>query len=1402
MKNLLLSIVIILTTLAAKGQCTVGAITGLNKVTIGTAISLTDTSVGGTWSSSDTNVALINSSTGVLKGKSRGTITITYATSPTCRAIRSISVITSFKGRTKICLSDTATMRDTLATGVWSSSRPSKVSINSLTGFMTGLDTGYSVISYAYTLSSVPYVASDTVKVANITSVGHLTSTDTIICGNTSIELNDTTTPVIWLSRDTMVAKILNPYTDSTLVYGVGQGVTKIIFASQYCNLICDSVRVHMDTLPYAGTITGGGVTVCAGATINLLSTGAMGFTPTWTCGDLWSATVTGSGPGGNTGVVNTYMTGYGTYIPIYHTVYSLLRCASAVQAYVVTAAQPHLFAMTGPASIMLGTTQPYSQSYYWNGSPTTESWTISNTSIASVGPSVQVSGLAVGSATLNHNAYNSCGGSYDSRVITVTPPEIGAISTGFSAFVNRACAAPQFGVSVPAHGTTFKLVTNYGDNHIDTTTIPSSGVDALTTFTHGYNTSGMYSIRQVLYNGAIAIDSVNYSYQHFLCHDIAVSLYIDNNDNCTFDTASEHLNYLPLRVAIDSNGVPKDTISATSGIYYSTWGSTGAVYSFRVFGVDSPLHFSCPASGIVFDTLLSSGTGTKNKNIALSCSSLPGFDLSQQTFIVAGRHKAYGSIAIANNRCTPQNAIVTLDISPKYILNPVAYWTSPTPTSVVGNRVTWNFTGVDASNIPPFIVYNLEVATPTWLIPGDTVHNTISVFPNTGDADTTNNIRIRIDTVKSSFDPNHVEVSPQGNVLNGTKLHFTIEFENDGNDTAQNIYVMDTLSDALNLSSLRMVGASAAMKIAILHSGGHNIIKFDFPGIKLPDSTHHGHCTGQVMYTINTKTGLSDGTDLLTHAGIFFDDNPVVLTDTAFNKILVPNVVIASSISDTICNGNSAHFNAIPHSVNTPHFQWYVNAVSMGTDSTGFTLPVGMGGDTVICIMTSIMDDSIHTTSNRIVLVNRGLPNPGIISGPVSVCPANSIAVFETVFPGTWGITNSHATMSSGTITGVTAGPDTVLYSVTNACGTSIATFPITINPLPFAGTITGPVSVCLGASVTLSNPATGGIWTLTNTHASHSSASITGVTVGVDTAVYTVTNMCGAAIARRALTILPLVTPSITTAVHPSDTVCAGDSVTFTSTVVNGGATPVYQWKRFTAIVASGSSYSYVPALGDVISCTLISSEQCPAPDTVASTNTAMLVIPTVTPTDVISTSIGDSVSYSGQIVSINSTISYCVSGTYQWYKNGIIILGATNTFYSAAVFTNDTFYCVNHCNSPCATTNIDTSNTLIIYADYLTTGIHATQSSTGNLSLYPNPNNGCFVLSGMISSSDNEAVHVDVMDMTGKVLYSSASIPVNGVIHHQMEMSSVSVASGHYILRLRSSVAVEYVQFVINK
>jgi len=355
------------------------------------------------------------------------------------------------------------------------------------------------------------------------------------------------------------------------------------------------------------------------------------------------------------------------------------------------------------------------------------------------------------------------------------------------------------------------------------------------------------------------------------------------------------------VKVQVCLNGIPVDTISCSNGLSYYTVAGVGNIYSFKI--ISAPLGYSAsgPSGGIVYDTI-SAYPDNPVKYLGLKCAGTSGFDLGLYTSndFTRGAHQV-SRIYTFNNSCNTENPSVTVQFSPKYVYAGEA---NPAPSLSSGNSLTWNLTGTDILHLPVTIFYKVE-ASPSLplghLIMGDTVQTYYTISPTTGDDDLSNNSEMVIDTVTSSYDPNEMSVTPSGYISSGTQLKYTINFENTGNDTAFNIHVMDTLSDNVDVKSLDLIMASAVMNIATFNQSGHNIVKFDFPNINLLDSTHHGLCDGAVIFTINTKTGLPNGTLIDNRAGIYFDYNPVVMTNQVENIIGIPSGVSTINASSKV---------------------------------------------------------------------------------------------------------------------------------------------------------------------------------------------------------------------------------------------------------------------------------------------------------------------------------------------------------------------------------------------------------------------------------------------------------------------------------------------------------------------
>ena len=313
--------------------------------------------------------------------------------------------------------------------------------------------------------------------------------------------------------------------------------------------------------------------------------------------------------------------------------------------------------------------------------------------------------------------------------------------------------------------------------------------------------------------------------------------------------------------------------------------------------------------------------------------------------------------------------------------------------------------------------------------------------------------------------------------------------------------------------------------------------------------------------------TGVTAGTDTVYYAvtnscGTALTTKEVTITPLAHAGAIggAGAVCVGSSItlSDTSLVGVWSTTNATASIADS-----IITGVTPGTDTVRFTVTNVCGSN----------------TATKVIIVNPSLLNPGTIAGLNSVCVHDTIYLSDTVTGGVWGKTNSTASVSStGMVIGLSAGTDTIKYSVSNVCGAAVATYPVTIRPLPAPGVIKGLAAVCPGAAIILSDTSQGGVWTVTNGNGSFTADSVfTGITAGTDSVLYTVTNSCGSATAVKKITISPLPHASVITG--PA-TVLVGDIITLKDSTAGGA-----WWStNANAIMSSGSLGGLQPGMDTI--------------------------------------------------------------------------------------------------------------------------------------------------------------------------------------------------------------------------
>jgi gliding motility-associated-like protein len=324
-----------------------------------------------------------------------------------------------------------------------------------------------------------------------------------------------------------------------------------------------------------------------------------------------------------------------------------------------------------------------------------------------------------------------------------------------------------------------------------------------------------------------------------------------------------------------------------------------------------------------------------------------------------------------------------------------------------------------------------------------------------------------------------------------------------------------------------------------------------------------------------------------------------------------------------------------------TPSYQWYNGATAVGANSPTYAY-VPTNGDAITVVLTSseICQSGGPATSNSITMIVNSTAPAGvtIVADANPVC--NGTSVNFTATPVNGGTTPAYqwyngATAvgtNSATYTYVPANGDviTVVLTSSESCATgnpaTSAGVTMTVNPLlPVSVAIAADVNpICNGSTVTFTaTPTNGGA---TPSYQWYNGATTVGANTptyayvpangDVITVVLTSSETCvsgnPATSAGVTMTVNPVLPVSVTIAADVNP-ICAGSTVTFTSTPINGGTTPSYQWYNgATAVGVNSPTYAYAPANGDAITVVLTSSETCQSGGPATSAAVIMTVNP----------------------------------------------------------------------------------------------------------------------------------------------------------------------------------------------
>ena len=1322
------------------------AITGVTGMCISVSSPYTDTTAGGIWSIAPTSIATV-SPTGTVTGVSSGVAALSYTVGG-CSAVKSVTISATpslITGLSAVCVGDSITLTDTITGGTWSSTSP-HVSVGSSSGIVTGISSGTAVI-ITYSLGT------GCTKTKSITVNPLLPITGPSgVCIGGNITLSDPITGSgTWISSATSVATIGSL---TGTVTGISAGTTTIYYILPTGCTANFPVTVHNLPSPIGGTLH-----VCQGDTTTLTDTASGGI---WSIAPVSVATI-GSLSGLVTGVSSG--TAFVTY--------SL--GSTGCQKMATINVNPVPLPIGGVAHVCLGKTTTLSDMTSggsWSGS----------SGIATVGSSGIVLGMSVGTTIVTYALATT--GCKATDVVTVNP--LPSSITGSSTLC----------ISL----TTLLTDTTTGGTWSSSNTSVAT-VGAGTGLVTGTG-SGVATITYTLPTGCITTSTMSVNTTPapitgttHVCVGSSILLSDGTTGGSWISSDAATATVVP------GTGVVTGVVADTVTIIYSDGGTCASSILITVNpfpGTIAGASHVCMGSTTSLSDLPPGGTwATSNPLVAIVGSS---------SGIVTGENA--GSAVITYSLGIGCNAYASMSVNPlPPAISGVSFMCLGATTTLgdVGPGGIWGSSNSFIAPVSPSGVV-------TGLSGGAAV---ISYTISTGCAATRTMSVIAVPAISGLAD-----LCAWGDTLD----------------------VLDSFSGGIYTSSLFTVtthagGAGTVTAYApgvgtityILPSGCYSTsvvtinplpdpISGDFHlcvGLTtaLSDFTTGGSwsISGSGTATVGPATGIVTGVS----AGTTFITYSLPVTgchiDTAIYVSPLPSAISGTA---SLCSGAAT---SLADSTTGGTWSSSNPAIASVGAGTGFVSGIAAGDAIITYTVGSLCSATKTVTVNPlpIVFITTGGGNYCFGGAGVPVWLSGSqVGVRYQLYYGTSPVDTALPGTGVSLDFGLQTGAGTYTVVAANASTSCVAAMAesavININPLPVSFVVTGGGSYCAGgagADIGLSGSVAG-----VNYQLYHGTTPVGADTAGTGAPLdfgfhtpagyykvlgrYPATTCSNYMTDSVDITITPTVTPSLHINLVPGDTVCAGTSVTFTPTPVNGGSLPVYQWNVNGTGGTIAPNFTYAPANSDVVSALLTSNATCAVPDT-AGASVTMTVDPQLLPSVTITAIPGTTIAPGQPDTFIAVVTNAGASPTYKWEINGAVAAGATTDTFTADNLSNtDAVSCIVTSNGPCG--GLDGSRSVTVTVTDV--GVMLVNNA-GAITVLPNPNKGEFTVKGSLGSTLDEDVSLEITDMLGQVVYKNKVIARSGIINERVNPGT-NLANGVYLLSLHSDSQNKVFHIVIER
>ncbi|GAA4466371.1 hypothetical protein GCM10023093_20420 [Nemorincola caseinilytica] len=1093
-----------------------------------------------------------------------------------------------------VCVGRTEVLSNPVPGGTWSSSTPAVGSI-SATGVVRGLSAGTTTIVYTN-----PYGCSSSAVMEVLAPPASITGTLSVNIEATTT-LSSTTPDGLWSSSNEDVA-LADAMTG--VVTGVSAGTANITY-SMVTGCYTTAVVTVNNTTPITGASA-----VCAGSSITLSNA---------TSGGTWSSLSSNVTVNASTGMVTGVTAGSAT---ITYTA----PAGWAVTAPIMVNALPE--AITGTLSICAGTNTTLTSA------TAGQTWSSANEAIATVATGTPttgiVTGLAAGSVNISYTNAAGC-----SRYATVTVNAIPAPISGSS----EVCTGNTATYTSSGSGTWSSSAPAVGS-------ISAGGV--LTALSYGMTTVVYTNAASCTASKLVLVNESPAPITGTLLVNIAATTSLNSTTTGgTWFSSNTDV------ATVNTTGVVTGLTGGTATITYKKL--TTGCYTTAIVTVNNSTPITGPSSVCVGSTI-TLGNATTGGTWSSPSSNVT---VNASTGVVAGLASGTATVSYT----APTGWVVTTPIAvnaaPGTIggtlsvcvgatttLNSATAgqtWSSANETIATvatGTSTTGIVTGVAPGSVD--ISYTNAA--------GCSRYATVIVSETPAAIEGSNTVCVGSNTLYTNTTPGGTWVSSvttygtisAGGVLSGLSAgNTTLSYNMPGgcrtikvvSVSAAPAAIGGTLSacvgttTTLNSATAGQTWSSSNEAVATVVSSGSStaIVTGVAAGTASISYANAAGCARVVTVTINSSPDPISGSNAIcvgdvssytcaTPGGTWSSSAGAVGTvsvDGALRGIAAGSLTLSYNMAGSCRSTKVVSVNAVPGAISGTLSVCEGANTTLGNATSGLTwssaddskatvvTASGLTG-TVTGVSAGTVDISYTTAGGCASVVNVTVnTTPAAITGSNTACVGLPSNYANATPGGTWVSSNTAAgtITAAGVLTGVASGNTTLSYNMPGGCR---ATKVVTVNITPNG--ITGTLSVCIGATTTLTSTTAGQTWSTadggiaTVTTGTTTTGIVTGISAGAVNISYTNASGC--------YSYATVVVNAVPSTVTGSNSVCIGNTAMYTNTTSGGTwvsstasvGTITTGGGALTGVAAGTTTVSYV-APGGCVSTKVVSVVAAPA-------------------------------------------------------------------------------------------------------------------------------------------------------------------------------------------------------------